>query len=413
MKYEVYKPLLLITNKKDINMLTSNLWEIVDDIIVTPILKAELFARIEVLLRTHRYSKQIVDLKNKDLKNIINSLLLLQEEKEVLSQNIPLAIYSINNKGLVLSWNLFAEKMYGWSKDEVIGKFLPILLKGDKKNFLNVINTLSENKSNFRIEAKRVKKDGTIIDCLCFISLVKGKNEDTNIIVVVEDDITEKIANETLIKKNLKEKELLLSELYHRTKNNMYLIYSMLNIKANIYKNEEIYSFVEEIGAKIQSIALVHQKLYHSSDLSSISLKNYLIELIELLKDNYKVRDRNIVVKMIVDEINILFDIAIPLGLIISELFSNTIKHAFPDNRDGIINIKLYHDKNRRSIKLLFSDNGVGIKKDFNFSNIFNSGLNILVGIVEGQLKGKIKFKNKNGFNCYVNIPETVYTKRI
>lgn len=216
----------------------------------------------------------------------------------------------------------------------------------------------------------------------------------------VEENITEKLNFLKQLKKETEEKTALIRELYHRVKNNMYLILSMLELKAYSLNNKEIIDFAKEIASKIEAMALVHQKLYQSKDLTKISFHEYIAEVVILFKERY---NKAIDVKLELDNLYVSLDIGIPFGIILNELFLNSIKHAFPDNRKGEIYIKMKSYKNKR-VKFSFEDNGIGVNKNFDFYSKSFLGLQTIIGIVKEQLKGKINFRSdlNKGLGCNI-----------
>ena len=140
----------------------------------------------------------------------------------------------------------------------------------------------------------------------------------------------------------------------------------MLSLRKNFSDSQEVKTEMIEAETKIQAMALVHKKLYHSNDLSNISLREYVSDLVHLLVGSYSVQD-TIEVNTSIDEINIIIDIAIPIGLIINEMLYNAFKYAFPDNR-GRIDIEIRGSAETFSIHI--KDNGIGVPPEFDFQHI-------------------------------------------
>jgi len=225
-------------------------------------------------------------------------------------------------------------------------------------------------------------------------------------------DITKLKHSEEQIQNNLKEKEILLRELYHRTKNNMQVISSMLNLKARYTKNKVVTATFKEIGNKISSMALVHQKLYESKDLSHLNLKEYINDLILLFKRSQPDLSGRITFITAGKDINVLIDTAIPVGLIINELINNALKHAFLDNRQGEIKVN-FLQKNKTELIIELSDNGVGLPKGFDLQKDSHLGLELVTDLVEHQLQGKIDYKSKKGLSWRILLKEEMYEPRV
>ncbi|MGA2143316.1 MAG: sensor histidine kinase [Brevinematales bacterium] len=193
--------------------------------------------------------------------------------------------------------------------------------------------------------------------------------------------------------------ETMLRELYHRTKNNMQVICSMLDLQSKSANDPYIKSAFMEMQNRIYSMALVHQKLYQSQNLSEINLKDYIKELSELLVRNYQLSDK-ISLNLDLENIPAVIDSAIPCGLILNELISNSLKYAFPDGGSGLINIELKEKEGY--IELKVSDNGKVLPNDFDFRNRETLGMKTIFLLAENQLQGTIEFSSQNGVSCRV-----------
>ncbi len=217
------------------------------------------------------------------------------------------------------------------------------------------------------------------------------------------EDITDRKKSERQIKKDLEEKKVLLKELYHRTKNNMQIICSMLQLQSDIISNIEIQKIFRELETKIMSMALVHQRLYESGDLSSLNLKNYLSDLIMMIRQSYMTEKHRINLFCKSSDISVSIETAIPLGLVINELLTNAIKYAFTDKNEGTIDINLGLSK-QKGIHIEVRDNGRGFPSGFNLDKDSRLGLKTVTSIVEHQLDGDISFRNEGGLCCKIDI---------
>ncbi len=196
-----------------------------------------------------------------------------------------------------------------------------------------------------------------------------------------------------VLRKSLKEKEILFKEVHHRVKNNFQVISSLLNLQANNNDNELVKLALHKAKDRVSSMALVHEKLYLSDDLSKINMADYTKQLVEYLIDN--IDDRKEIQAIIkIDDIFLDVEKAIPLGLIFNELITNSMKYAFPKNLNNIIEIGI--KKQAERIEVYYKDNGVGLAKDFNLDNLDSLGLN-LVQILVIQIHGELKITNENG----------------
>ncbi|MBN1327299.1 MAG: response regulator [Candidatus Cloacimonetes bacterium] len=231
-------------------------------------------------------------------------------------------------------------------------------------------------------------------------------------VLELESEIRKRRKTEEDLQKAIQEKELLLLELYHRTKNNMQVIISMLHMRSNLIDKENRLEIIKDIENKIRTMALVHQKLYESKDLSQVNLKNYFTGLVDLLIQCYFSDEQSHEIKLELEDINVLIDVAIPFGLILNELLTNAIKHAFPDNRKGVIEIKLTENEDKQLI-LEVNDNGIGVEPDFITNSLKNHGLNTAHGLIIHQLRGQLDFRVDNGLQMKVTIEHEHYAKRV
>lgn len=201
-------------------------------------------------------------------------------------------------------------------------------------------------------------------------------------------DLTEKKRAEQMIQKSIEEKEILLKEIHHRVKNNLQIITSLLNLQANAIENEKIKSVLYQSKTRIESMSKIHEMLYGSKNFTSINYQEYLNELLGYLITNLK-KDAQISIHIDTGNLFLNINTAIPLGLIINEMVTNSIKYAFPDNRPGIIQIRILPVNNKR-LKFLYSDNGIGFNANITFENASGLGFQLISSLTE-QLNGKIK----------------------
>ena len=230
--------------------------------------------------------------------------------------------------------------------------------------------------------------------------------------IAIFEDITENKIAENTIRASLKEKEVLLRELYHRTKNNMQVISSLIGLKSASVKDEQMINILHEMRNRIQTIALVHQKLYQSQNLSRVNLKEYITDLMNLLVSSYASEQNKITFTLNLENINVLIDTAVPCGLIINELISNSFKHAFPGGREGNICVQL-KKLEEDTIELVISDNGIGIPDGFNLLEKNTLGMQVFYNIATEQLMGEVNIESKNGLTFTMHFKDVSYEERV
>ena len=209
-------------------------------------------------------------------------------------------------------------------------------------------------------------------------------------------DITDRKAAEERIKTSLQEKEVLLREIHHRVKNNMQVITSLLRLQSDKIKDQQYADMFQESQERIRSMALIHEKLYQSKDLSRVDFNEYIKSLINSLFRSYGIDTGRIVTKLNVEDVSIRLDHAIPCGLIINELVSNSLKYAFPEDRKGEISVTL-RSITKDEIELRVSDDGIGIPENLNIRNTDSLGLELVIILAEDQLGGKIELDRTGG----------------
>jgi PAS domain S-box-containing protein len=225
-------------------------------------------------------------------------------------------------------------------------------------------------------------------------------------------DISEHKAAEQRIKASLQEKEVLLKEIHHRVKNNLQIISGLLTIKSHDLKDPAVTEMFQDCRNRIRSMALIHEALYRSGDLSHIDLKDYLERLSQGLVSTYRRQGDNIRFRSEVARCIVGIDTAIPCGLIISELLSNSLKHAFPKERNGEICLSLRVGE-EHLLELSVRDNGVGISPDVNPKKSQSLGLRLVSDLVERQLRGNIQLKANHGTEYFIRFKELKYKKRV
>lgn len=200
---------------------------------------------------------------------------------------------------------------------------------------------------------------------------------------------------------SLKEKEVLLKEIHHRVKNNLQVVSSLLDLQVGHLKDEQVRMVLQESQDRIQSMALIHEHLYQSHDLAKIQFDDYVNDLVTCLFHTYQVGPGGVVLKMDIDNVALDIDRAVPCGLIINELVSNSLKYAFPSTAkektaqvdEARIELSLHHN---HQITLLVHDNGVGLPHDFDVRKSKSLGLQ-LVNMLTKQLKGTLEVERNGG----------------
>jgi len=226
------------------------------------------------------------------------------------------------------------------------------------------------------------------------ISLSPIETEEGVLVSAAIRDISERKLVETRLRSSLKEKEVLLKEIHHRVKNNLQIVSSMLSLQMQKLSDTKAIELVKESQSRVRSIALFHEKLYQSRDLGRVEMAEYLRGLANDLFATYGVNPDDIVLAVHAEDIPLDVDAAISCGLIVNELVSNALKHAFPADRKGQVAITLRSAGT--DVVLEVADNGVGVPADFDFRSRSTLGLK-LVAIFTEQVAGAMDLTREGG----------------
>jgi len=214
----------------------------------------------------------------------------------------------------------------------------------------------------------------------------------------------QRLQTEDQIKASLKEKEVLLREIHHRVKNNLQIISSLLNLQSRYVKDKQVLHVFKESQNRIRSMGLIHERLYQSKDLARIDFTEYIGGLVANLFHSYRANSDLITLETSIEEVFLGVDTAIPCGLIIDELVSNSLKYAFTEGRKGRIQIDLHSDK-EGEFTLIVSDDGVGLPRDLDFRKTESLGLQLVCTLVD-QLEGTIELDRSGGSTFKINFAE-------
>jgi PAS domain S-box-containing protein len=326
------------------------------------------------------------------------------------------AILIIHNRKFVDCNEATINMLRYQTKDEFLdthpSELSPEIQPDGKKSFIkaNQMMDTAINNGSHRFEWLHKRSNGDIfpVEVLLTTISVEEKNQ---IIHTVWRDITERKQAEEQIRKDLKEKDTLLKELYHRTKNNMQIISAMLSMQARKSESNYVAQSFREIINKINAMSLVHEKLYHSKDLNRINLKEYLQDLIKLLLNSFNHQEGKITTRFVLADVFLTIETANPLGIVINELVTNIFKHGFKDQDECIITIDLEQDSTG-TINLMIADNGAGIPEGTDLRKIGSMGLQTVFSLIEYQIKGKISYENDQGLKWHIQLKENISSQR-
>ncbi|CAJ35355.1 PAS domain-containing sensor histidine kinase [Methanocella arvoryzae] len=232
-------------------------------------------------------------------------------------------------------------------------------------------------------------------------------NERTSELSILNNALQKEIAehriDEEKIKASLKEKEVLLKEIHHRVKNNMQVISSMLELQTAYINDRHLIDIIRDCQNRIKSMALIHEKLYQSNNLAYVNFSVYISSLISNLLGSYRNQRDHIKIVTDIEDISFNIDMAIPIGLLLNELITNSLKHAFEEDTQGEIFISI-KDQGSGQFKITVKDNGKGLPENFDINSLKTLGLN-LVNILVDQINGSLEIVNENGTQFVILFP--------
>ena len=211
------------------------------------------------------------------------------------------------------------------------------------------------------------------------------------------------VARSEAVRASLREKEVLLKEIHHRVKNNLQVISSLLSLQARYLTDPKAREIFNQSQNRVQSIALVHEQLYQSPDLSHVNFSEYTASLLDNLFHNYSAAERGLAKEIDVGGARLTIDVAIPCGLIVNELVTNALKHAFPDGRRGTIWVVL--QENPVELRLAIEDDGVGMPESLDPRNTGSLGLDLVFTFAE-QLDASVEIERKGGTSFQFRFPK-------
>lgn len=316
------------------------------------------------------------------------SLRASEEKYRMIFNNSAIGILHYDKSGRVTECNERLAEIIGASRDR-ISNFNMVESLQDPQMRAAINEALAGRVGSYEGDYVSVLGGKTSPVRVMFCPVFSSEGDLTGGIGIFEDATERRLFEESMMA-SLKEKETLLKELYHRTKNNMQVIYSLLNLQALTSNDEKTSEIIREIHNRIRAISLVHEKLYRSREVSNLDLRDYVKELSSAILLSYHVAGNRISLGLDLESMPVSIDVAIPCGLVINELMTNSLKYAFPDGRGGEIRVSL-HSADSGETCLTVGDDGIGLPDGFDFRQAKSLGLRLVCQLVESQLRGKIR----------------------
>lgn len=364
-----------------------------------------------------------------DRKKYIAQLEESKADYESLVAQSPDGIFIHDEHGKIIFANPSAHKIIGTKKLDQIKnkKIFDFVLPKYHKEIKKRGKQLEQGKDLPFMKMETIKMDGSIVTLEYKPVYVNYKGKKAVLVVYHDIDFQEQLTKEKTratiaeqtnkalkkeiadrkkveeelrnseekIKQSLKEKEVLLKEVHHRVKNNLQVISSILNLQSSYVTDEQTIDVLQESQNRIKSMSFIHESLYQTKDFTGVNFADYIQNLYNNLLFSYSPKNKKIKIKKQLQNVHLNIDTAIPCGLIINELVSNALKHAFTNKKTGTVELKMKTIGSKK-IQITIADNGKGFPPKFDYKNTSTLGLQLVMVLV-GQIKATIKQINKNG----------------
>jgi PAS domain S-box-containing protein len=310
--------------------------------------------------------------------------------------------------GKFLEVNEVVSKRLGYTNEELLSMTPSDLVSPEKSDLIQVNAEKLFKKGQNTFEIVLVTKDGKEIPVEVNNHFIDYNGK--RVSLAVSRDITDRKKSEEQLKSSLEEKIVLLREIHHRVNNNLQIISSLFNLQSN-YVDENSKDILMASQSRVKSMAMIHEKLYQSPDLTRINMKDYIESFVSGLFSLYMVETTAIHLQTDLEDIEMGIDTAIPVGLIINELVTNSLKHAFPAGNEGGI-IEISFRKEGELLTLKIADNGIGLPERRKIETKKSLGLQLVSNLVN-QLDGTMMVSGENGTEVKLQFEELKYKKRL
>ena len=327
------------------------------------------------------------------------------ELAEVLDATSDLVIVGTPGKGNLTYVNRAAREMLGGDPNTDLFELFMANPRFDKTRapLLDIALPAAERGGRWTGELSFRNKEGDLL-WLSIVLLSHRRGDGTEYFSIVGRDITQQKESEKQIRESLAEKEVLVKEVHHRVKNNLQVLSSLMNLRAQ-QVDENTAKVLRDLQSRVLAMALIHEKLYQSEDFAEIDFARYLKDLLFQLALSYQARPGAIEVEAETKDISLPLDKAVPCALIVTELVSNSIKHAFPKGKGGQIKVRLSRENDQ--FVLLVRDNGIGLPEGRDLRASPTLGMKLVDALVR-QLGGTLEISSNGGAAFRITWPAGV-----
>ncbi len=355
-----------------------------------------LFLFLKLRTRTLQRNQNLLRQKVEQRTHELNQKNLELEKLSIVASETDNAVLIFNEHKEIEWANTGFTKMTGYAIDEITsrkGKNITNFSMSSEVDQL-VNNCIAERKSTV-FESQIPCKNGITVWASSTLTPIFTESGNLNKLVVIYTDITYRKMMEEKIRESLEEKGLLLREIHHRVKNNLQIIISLFNLQSHYINDRKAFEALKEGQDRIKSMALIHERFYQNEGLSRIDFDDYIRRLVENLFMSFNIQPERIIQEIDAEKISLDIDTAVPCGLIINELVSNTLKHAFAEDEKGTLKIS-FKRISESTLQLMVSDTGKGLPDDFEFEEVDSLGMQ-LISALTSQLDGKMTLNKENG----------------
>ena len=322
------------------------------------------------------------------------------------------AIYMLDPEGRVMSWTEAAEATTGYRTEEIVGQDFSRFFTPEDRGSGKPAEALRVAASAGRWEDERwrVRKDGARLYVSTLLTALRDEQGRLTGFATVTRDITERKRIEEMKRKEeqmaeaLRREVLLRREIHHRVKNSLQIISSLLFLHAQSIGDPRLMDILNESRSRVASIALIHEKLYRAGNATVMDFSDYIRDLVRDVFQALRISRAEITPRIETEPVQVGVDVAVPCGLIVTELVSNALRHAFADGHGGEVAVEL-HPHDHDTLTLRVSDNGRGLPEGFDWQHTRTLGLQ-LVNDLARQLDGEVKFESGHGTAVTITFPQ-------
>jgi PAS domain S-box-containing protein len=331
-----------------------------------------------------------LELQNEELRRAQAELQTSRAQYFDLYDLAPVGYVTLSEQGLILQANLAAAALLGVPRGQLVTRLLSrFIVPEDEDSYYLHRQQVLETGAPQACELRMKKMDGAAFWAQLVVTAA-GEAEGEAAFRVVLTDITARKQAEAAMRESVQEKELLLKEIHHRVKNNLQIISSLLRLHFNQLDNPVAKAVLQDMQDRVRSIALLHDHLCHSKNLAAVDLAGYLASLCQQLFRALVAAPGSIQLQLDLGPVHLGINQAIPFGLLVNELVSNALKHAFPQGRTGQVRVELQPVEGGPEWRLRVADNGVGLPADFDLNHLTSLGLRLVSGLT-GQIDGRLE----------------------